>query len=106
MSEQTKVHLEVIKESVLKAVPATAIYLFGSHAYGEPSEDSDLDIYVVVPEKSMCGTDVYCNIVDEIWKKISIPIDLLLREESVFNYRLHAPTLERKIYREGVKVYG
>jgi len=37
-----------IKESILKFVPAKYIYLFGSHAYGNPTEESDIDIYVVM----------------------------------------------------------
>ena len=28
------------------------IILFGSHAWGEPTEDSDIDLYVVVPDSS------------------------------------------------------
>ena len=46
MNQQVQKELELIKESVLKTVPAEAIYLFGSYAYGTPTEDSDLDIYV------------------------------------------------------------
>ena len=38
-----------IKESVLKFVQAKSIYLFGSHAYGTPNEESDIDISVVTP---------------------------------------------------------
>ena len=106
MTERLKNDLEIIKESVLKAVPATAIYLFGSHAYGEPNSDSDLDIYVVVPDKTMCDNDTFCEIMDDIYNKVSTPIDLLLKDEKTFEYRNAAPTLERKIYREGIKVYG
>ena len=106
MSEQIKESLEIVKDSVLKAVPATAIYLFGSYAYGEPNADSDLDIYVVVPEKEMCSIDMHANIRDGLREKVTMPVDILLREESMFNYRVSAPTLERKILREGVKVYG
>ncbi|MDR2571746.1 MAG: nucleotidyltransferase domain-containing protein [Oscillospiraceae bacterium] len=106
MNEQLRESLEIVKESVLKAVPATAIYLFGSHAYGEPNADSDLDIYVVVPKKEMCDSETYSEIVMGMYKKVSTPVDLFLREESAFNYRVSAPTLERKIHREGIKVYG
>jgi predicted nucleotidyltransferase len=44
--------LEAIKDAVLHVVPNTeAIYLFGSYANGTPQDDSDLDIYVIVPDK-------------------------------------------------------
>ena len=106
MTEQIKNELEIIKDSILKAVPASAIYLFGSHAYGEPNSDSDLDIYVIVPDKAMCNNDTYFDILKNIRTKINSPIDLLVREKKHFDYRISAPTLERKIYRDGVKLYG
>lgn len=106
MDEQLKNELEIVKESILKVVPARAIYLFGSHAYGEPNSDSDLDIYVVVPDKEMRNSEIYSEIFLDIHRKISKSIDLLLRDEKYFNYRISAPTLERKIYREGIKFYG
>jgi len=106
MSEQLKNNLEIIKDSVLRSVPATAMYLFGSHAYGEPNSDSDLDVYVIVPSKEMQNSEMHSEIFLDIHKKISMPIDLLLRDEKDFEYRRTAPTLERKIYREGIKFYG
>ena len=106
MGEQIKSDIEIIKESILKVVPAIAIYLFGSYAYGEPKSGSDLDIYVVVPTKEMCGTEIYCDVIMDYHKKSSKPIDLLFGDEENFNNRARFPTLERKIYREGVKVYG
>ncbi|HZK86250.1 MAG TPA: nucleotidyltransferase domain-containing protein [Desulfosporosinus sp.] len=42
--------LKKIKQIILNVVEAYAIYLFGSHAYGTPTEDSDFDIYVVIPD--------------------------------------------------------
>ena len=50
MEQKIQQELDIIKENVLKTVPAEAIYLFGSYAYGTPEKDSDLDIYVVVPD--------------------------------------------------------
>ena len=50
MHKQIQNEINVIKESILQTVSAEAIYLFGSYAYGTPGEESDLDIYVVVPD--------------------------------------------------------
>ena len=108
MNELIKQELETIKESVLEKVPATAIYLFGSHAYGEPNSDSDLDIYVIVPDKKMCGRDMRADIVSDFHRKSPryMSVDLLVGDEENFNNRARFPTLERKIYRNGVKIYG
>jgi len=106
MDEKVKKELELIKESVLKTVPAEAIYLFGSYAYGTPGEDSDLDIYVVVPDINLDLIDTRAEIRQKLWKKQTIPLDLLIGKSSVFNRRKAGPTLERVISRDGVMIYG
>ncbi len=52
------------------------IILFGSHAYGQPGEDSDVDILVVLPFK---GRSVRKAI--EIRNRVNpeIPVDLIVR---------------------------
>jgi hypothetical protein len=42
----------------------------------------------------------------DIHKKINMPLDLLFGNEEIFNSRARFPTLERKIVRNGVKIYG
>ena len=42
---------ELLNEAVRRIVAALqpeAIYLYGSHAYGQPHQDSDVDLFVVV----------------------------------------------------------
>ena len=50
MNETARNELEQIKEIIRNTVDPEGIYLFGSFAYGEPREDSDYDIYVVLPD--------------------------------------------------------
>ena len=38
-------------QQIVEAVHPTRIVLFGSHAYGRPGEDSDIDFLVVMPSK-------------------------------------------------------
>jgi predicted nucleotidyltransferase len=52
-----------IKESVLKFVPAKYIYLFGSYAYGNPTEESDIDVYIVTPDDITNFSELYTKIV-------------------------------------------
>ena len=99
--------LELIKESVLQAVPAEAIYLFGSYAYGIPDDGSDLDIYVVVPDSvNQNPLDISAEIMTSLYKKIKIPLDLLVGKSSVFNSRKNAPTLQKTIVQKGLLIYG
>lgn len=42
--------IEEVKNRLVKVYDPVAIYLFGSYAWGSPTEDSDLDLLVVVKE--------------------------------------------------------
>ena len=44
--------LDEIVERLIRHLQPSTIYLYGSHAYGEPHTDSDIDLYVVVPEST------------------------------------------------------
>ena len=106
MNQQVQRELDLIKESVLQTVPAEAIYLFGSYAYGTQNEDSDLDIYVVVPDNTADLIECKANIRMSLWGKKTKSMDLLMGRSSVFNRRAQGPTLERAIARDGVRLYG
>lgn len=42
--------IDEVKNRLVKVYDPVAIYLFGSYAWGSPTEDSDLDLLVVVEE--------------------------------------------------------
>ena len=108
MEQHIQRELDIIKDGILKTVPAEAIYLFGSWAYGTPGEDSDLDIYVVVPEDSgdliELQADIRMNLIGK--RSRSRDMDLLMGRPSVFNRRKNEPTLERVIAQKGVLLHG
>ena len=106
IDEKIQKELDLIKESILKTVDAEAIYLFGSYAYGTPKEDSDIDIYVVIPETKNSINELQTNIRMDLWEKKIKPMDLLMGRSNVFHRRKNGPTLEKIIARDGVKLYG
>ena len=57
IKEETRKELKKICEVICETVPTVQIYLFGSFAYGEPNEDSDFDLFVVLPYIFLCITD-------------------------------------------------
>jgi len=97
--------LELFRENILKIVPAEAIYLYGSYAYGTPNDDSDLDVYVVVPDDIADLGELYAD-VRLLWRKKPVPLDLLMGRSSVFNRRKNGPTLERVIAQKGTVLHG
>jgi len=106
MDDRIQSQIDLIRDSVLRVVPAEAIYLFGSHAYSTPGNESDLDIYVVVPDNTANLTERYADIRGLLCEKKTIPLDLLIGRSSVFNRRKNAPTLERVIAEKGTVLYG
>ena len=106
MEQRIQHELEIIKDGILQTVQAEAIYLFGSYAYGTPTEDSDLDIYVVVPENTGDLIDLQTNIRMNLWQEKTLPMDLLIGKSSVFSRRKKGLTLENVIAEKGVLLYG
>jgi predicted nucleotidyltransferase len=106
MEQHIQHELDIIKNGILQTIPAEAIYLFGSYAYGTPNEDSDLDIYVVVPDMDIDLVDLRVDIRKNLWGKKTMPIDLLVGKSSVFNRRKQGLTLENVIAESGVLLYG
>jgi len=97
--------INIIKESILKIVPAKYIYLFGSYAYGEPTDKSDIDVYIVIPDSITSITEVYTKIMVDLSIKKIFFVDLLLNRESVFNIRRTENILEETICQKGKIIY-
>ena len=45
-----KSHLSLIVNKLVEVYHPRSIYLFGSYAWGHPTEQSDLDVFIVVDE--------------------------------------------------------
>jgi len=97
--------INIIKESILKNVPAKYIYLFGSYAYGKPTDKSDIDVYIVVPDGIANITEIYTKIMVDLSIKKIFFVDLLLNRESVFNIRRTENILEETICQKGKIIY-
>jgi predicted nucleotidyltransferase len=96
----------IIRDAILKNVAAKYIYLFGSYAYGEPTEDSDIDIYVVVPEDTGRLTFLYADIISDISDHKIFFVDMHLVRESVFNKRKNSSMFEKIILSKGKLLHG
>jgi len=99
--------LEKLKELIINVLPIEKIYLFGSYAYGIPHKDSDLDLYVVLKDEvQLRDIDAAIKIRQVICEQQTMAIDLLVMKNSQYLKRKNAPTLERKVAREGILIYA
>ena len=106
MRNQKENEIKAITEIIKATVDCEKIYLFGSYAYGEPNEDSDLDFYVVIPDDA----DRPIEIKHKIRKNLTVsmestPVDIIATRSSRFADLSVLPSMERKIVREGVLLY-
>jgi predicted nucleotidyltransferase len=106
MNSQITNELENIKQIIINTVETDSIYLFGSYANGIPSEDSDFDLYVVIPDDGIRPIEAMQIIGGALYQQQTKPIDLLVSRVSDFNQRKMLPTIERTVARDGVMLYG
>jgi len=102
-----KQELDEITKIITKTVPVETIYLFGSYAYGMPHEDSDFDLYIVFKdEMDMRIIEAIHSIRFAMASMKTKPIDFIGLKQNRFLYKKNYATIERKIEREGIKLYG
>ncbi len=108
MEKRIRDELNILKDIIVNTVPVEQIFLFGSYANGTPHADSDLDIYVVMPENAgIREIDAMRLIHRAIRDKKTVPVDVIVSKKDKFNRRKSAPTIERQIAQEGMVLgYG
>ena len=106
MNSTIQNELDFITSTIKANTTPESIYLFGSYANGVPDADSDIDIYVVVPDSEINTIELCAKIRLDLSRKKIRPIDLLIGKKSRFENRRNRLTLEKVIADEGVKIYG
>ncbi|MEW6236346.1 MAG: nucleotidyltransferase domain-containing protein [Candidatus Omnitrophota bacterium] len=96
----------------LKTIHPYKIILFGSLAYGEPKEDSDIDLLVVVnrddfPKNYREKSDLYVETsrsIDEFHKQVSI--DLIVHTKAMYRKFIELGSLfSQEIVKKGIVLY-
>ena len=107
MKMQVSEQIEVLKSVLKKNFAVKQIFVFGSHAYGQPDKDSDIDLCVITDLNNKRKIDIIREIRRELIELISNPLDILIYSEKEFKERAGLrSTLEHKILMNGIKVYG
>jgi len=103
-----KEKIELIRALILKSVSKDIlkkIYLFGSYAYGNPTEESDIDLCVII-ENNINRKEVFMDISLSLLKNKIIEFDLLVYREEVFFNIKNLDSVENTIIKEGILLYG
>jgi uncharacterized protein len=82
------------------------IWLFGSYAWGEPTEDSDLDLYVIVPTSSENSLS-RAQQAHRALGSLEMSKDVIIKTRAeVDRVKALCPTLAYKVLSQGRLLYG
>ena len=97
--------IEILKNEIVKKLLPLKIYLFGSYANGNFTEESDYDFYIVVSDSV---TDL-AKEAAKAYKAVrfckSKPVDIVVGTEQRFEARKNRPSVESEVYSKGVLLY-
>jgi predicted nucleotidyltransferase len=79
------VQIESLSKQIATEFKPQRIILFGSYAYGKPTQDSDVDLLVIMPFR---GTSIYkaAEILTRIHPRL--PVDILVRTQAQVRKRV------------------
>ena len=98
--------LQEIVQRLVEEFHPERIILFGSHAWGTPSPDSDVDLLVVVAGSQLPPAQRAMR-AHRALRGLGIPKDVLVRtREEIERYRLVPASLEAEILERGRPLYG
>ena len=83
-----------------------AIYLFGSHAWGTPTEDSDVDLLVIVAESGDRSVKRMQR-AHRCLSNLDFSKDVFVQTRQEFDRYKHVrPSLQHQVIHRGRKLYG
>ncbi|MCL2220686.1 MAG: nucleotidyltransferase domain-containing protein [Chitinispirillia bacterium] len=109
MTEAVKNELDRIVDTLVETGIVTKIILFGSHARGEETPESDIDLCVLLPieDNSPSFSNTELNLRTKLINVQKRPLDFLAYNQRDFLTWAERPrSFEHSIMEEGVVLYG
>lgn len=105
IDEHANPELAEVVRRLVEVFQPDRIYLFGSHARGEATEDSDYDLLVVVSEESATTSQHVGQAYDALWG-VDVAADIIVQSSEQFDSRTHRrASLPGTVLREGRLLY-
>ena len=76
---------KAIVERLVKSLNPNRIMLFGSHAWGQPDKDSDVDILIILPDSDRINKKSKLFNAFQCLRGIGLPKDIILRTQAEFD---------------------
>lgn len=100
-------YLRKVVRRIRSAFPQTRrIILFGSHVYGKPTKDSDMDLLVIMPSRRRWSERA--RALHELFPDRPVPMDFIVRTPAEIKERLSSYfcPFTREILQKGRVVYA
>ena len=98
--------LNTVTQRLVEEFRPEQIWLFGSHAWGNPHEDSDVDLLVVVPHSDEPPIR-RSQRAHRCLRGLRMPKDVLVEtRQEVDRVKSLSTSLENAIFKRGRKLYG
>ncbi|PIP41208.1 MAG: DNA polymerase III subunit beta [Desulfobacterales bacterium CG23_combo_of_CG06-09_8_20_14_all_51_8] len=98
--------LTQITQRLVEEFAPEQIFLFGSHAWGHPDLDSDLDLLVIVTNSDL-SPPKRASRAYRILRDIPYPLDIMVKTRQEVNKFANVPAaLEHQILQRGKQIYG
>lgn len=105
MKKVDKKMLDEITRRLVEAFNPEQIFLFGSRAWGMPTEESDLDLFIIVHESDLRPAK-RAMLAHRCLRDIGIAKDVLVRTRAeAEKYRYIHASLESLIFEKGMILY-
>ena len=104
MNTQIKDAIDVYVEKISSDDDVLQIYLFGSCAYGDPHERSDIDLMVVIDD-TLHTIKKSTSLRKNLRGFRTVPIDMLVNRISDFEKSQTFPSIQKIIKDQGLLLY-
>lgn len=94
-----------VTDRIAAALAPVRVVLFGSYAWGEPDSDSDLDLYVIVPDQSEPAYRLARRAYHAL-HGVNIPVDVVVRTRTEADRNAGvASSFDREVLSRGIVLY-
>ena len=98
--------LDEMKRRVIEEIRPSKIYLFGSHAWGHPTENSDVDVFLVVPRLDNSRSELLSRAYRCI-RELRMPAEFVVKtEDEMARFASVPASLIHKVLKRGRLLYG
>lgn len=80
----TEKQIQEITNIIVDTVNPRKIYLFGSYANGNATEESDLDFLIIVKDEGKKKYEVIQKIYSKLWNTARVPKDIIVQFEDYY----------------------